>query len=79
MRKEKLAFSPDIPTGSQGKDEKKTDEQERLEVVGRDALGREDHGSNKLTLRSSKTGAQDDAEASTIGSLNRGGDFGRRS
>ena len=50
-------FYPNVPASSNGKDQEETYEQERLEVVGRDAFRGEDHGSDELALRSTKARA----------------------
>jgi hypothetical protein len=62
-------LDPDIGTSSDGEDEEETDEQEALKVVGRDTLGREDHGPDKLSLSGTETGTKDDSETSTVRGL----------
>ena len=54
-----LAFDPHIPTRGNGEDEEESDEQERFQIVGRNPFGGEDHRADKLALRGSKPGSND--------------------
>lgn len=51
---EQLTSNPDICTRGDCKDQQEANEQETLEIIGGDTVGREDHRANKLSLRSSK-------------------------
>ena len=46
--------------------EKGSDEEERLDVVGTDSLSAGKHCANELALRSAETGAKNDRKATTI-------------
>lgn len=63
---EQLTLHPNIPARCDGENEKEADEKERLKVVGRDTILREDHGANKLTLGSTEASAQDSSETASI-------------
>lgn len=62
-----LTLDPNVPAGSDSKDEQETDEQERLEVVCGNTLSGENHGADKFALSCSEPSAEDDTEATTIG------------
>ena len=66
---------PNIPTRADREDEQEADEEETLEVVRRHALRRKDHGAHELALRGTEAGSQDNAEAATVGRLDRGWDL----
>ena len=57
---------PDIGARCDGEDEQEADEQEAFEVVGRDALGGENHRANKLALCRTETSAEDNRETASI-------------
>ncbi len=62
-----VSADPDVGRGGDGEDEEEGDEEERLDVVGRDAaFVREDHQADQLPLRSAEAGAQDLAERTAV-------------
>ena len=64
-------FHPYIPACGDSENEKGSDEEERLEVVGTDSLSAGKHCANELALRSAETGAKNDRKATTIGRTRR--------
>lgn len=62
----KLTLHPDIGTGGNGKDQQEADEKECLESIGGHSLGREDHGSDKLTLSRTETSPEYHGETSAV-------------
>jgi len=57
---------PNIPSGSNGEDQKEQNEEESLGVVGRDSLSGVDHSSNQVTLGSLETSLHDDGHSAVI-------------
>ena len=64
-------FHPYIPACGDSENEKGSDEEERLDVVGTDSLSAGKHCANELALRSAETGAKNDRKATTIGRTRR--------
>lgn len=76
-QKKILTFDPDIPARSDSEDQEEPNEQERLQIVRRNALSRENHCSDKLTLRGSESSTKDNAETTTIRSISCSPVFGQ--
>ena len=64
-------FHPHIPACSDSENEKGSDEEERLEVVGTDSLSAEKYCANELVLRHAEAGAKNDHKTATIGCTRR--------
>ena len=58
---------PDVPRSGNGEDQEEQNEEQGLNVVGGDALGRVDHGANQATLGSLETSLGDDSHGAIIG------------
>ena len=65
----RLTFDPNIPAGSNGKDQQEPDEQEGFQIICRNAFCREYHSPNELALRSAESSTKDNAQATPVWGL----------
>jgi hypothetical protein len=59
---------PNIPGGGNGEDQEEQNEEQSFGVVGGNSLGRVDHSSDKVALRSLKTSLHDNGHGAVVGS-----------